>query len=258
MKTKKLISINYSLGPYGSFVDKMIELAQLRKSMYVCVSAVHMLMEAYKDPAFAAIVNRAEMVTPDGKPLTWALKFLYGIKQDRVAGMDLLPDLLSAAENKNISVAFYGGTEEMLDKTREFIKKKYPKLEIAKMFSPPFRPLNPTEEDSIAKMFIESDARMIFVVLGCPKQERWMISMKDRIPSLMIGIGGALPVLIGMNKRAPIWMQKSGLEWIYRLGQEPKRLFKRYLTTNSLFIYLVFKEKLTFNKKTSEYIGCEK
>jgi N-acetylglucosaminyldiphosphoundecaprenol N-acetyl-beta-D-mannosaminyltransferase len=182
------------------------------------------------------------------------LKFLYGIKQDRVAGMDLLPDLLSAAEHKNISVAFYGGTEEMLDKTREFIKSKYPKLEIAKMFSPPFRPLNPGEEDSIVKIFRESDAQMIFVVLGCPKQERWMISMKDRIPSLMIGIGGALPVLIGMNKRAPVWMQRSGLEWIYRLSQEPKRLFKRYLTTNSLFIYLVFKEKLSFNKKSSEYV----
>ena len=248
MKKKQLLKINYTLGSYRSFVDKMIELAHTKKSSYVCVSAVHIFIEAHKDDSFAAILNNAEIVTPDGKPLAWALKFLYGIKQDRVAGMDLLPDLLSEAENQNIPVAFYGGTEEMLNKTNEHLRKNYPKLIIASMYSPPFRPLNTEEEDSIIKIFNESNARMIFVVLGCPKQERWMISMKDKINALMIGIGGALPVLVGLNKRAPVWMQDSGLEWVYRLGQEPKRLFKRYAITNSLFIYLILKEKLSFKK----------
>jgi N-acetylglucosaminyldiphosphoundecaprenol N-acetyl-beta-D-mannosaminyltransferase len=246
MRSKKLLNVNYTLGPYRSFVDKMIELAHAKRSTYVCVSAVHMFIEAYKDESFAAILNKAEMVTPDGKPLTWALRFLYGIKQDRVAGMDLLPDLLSEAENQNLPVAFYGGTDNMLEKTKEHITKKYPNLVIAKMYSPPFRPLKTEEEESIIKIFNDSGARMIFVVLGCPKQERWMISMKDKINTLMIGIGGALPVLVGLNKRAPVWMQDSGLEWMYRLGQEPKRLFKRYATTNSLFIYLILKEKFSF------------
>jgi len=246
MRSKKLLNVNYTLGPYRSFVDKMIELAHAKRSTYVCVSAVHMFIEAYKDESFAAILNKAEMVTPDGKPLTWALRFLYGIKQDRVAGMDLLPNLLSEAENQNLPVAFYGGTDNMLEKTKEHITKKYPNLVIAKMYSPPFRPLKTEEEESIIKIFNDSGARMIFVVLGCPKQERWMISMKDKINTLMIGIGGALPVLVGLNKRAPVWMQDSGLEWMYRLGQEPKRLFKRYATTNSLFIYLILKEKFSF------------
>jgi N-acetylglucosaminyldiphosphoundecaprenol N-acetyl-beta-D-mannosaminyltransferase len=246
MRSKKLLNVNYTLGPYRSFVDKMIELAHAKRSTYVCVSAVHMFIEAYKDESFAAILNKAEMVTPDGKPLTWALRFLYGIKQDRVAGMDLLPDLLSEAENQNLPVAFYGGTDNMLEKTKEHITKKYPNLVIAKMYSPPFRPLKTEEEESIIKIFNDSGARMIFVVLGCPKQERWMISMKDKINTLMIGIGGALPVLVGLNKRAPVWMQDSGLEWMYRLGQEPKRLFKRYATTNSLFIYIILKEKFSF------------
>jgi len=250
MKTKQLLNINYSLGPYRSFVDNMIELAHSNKSTYVCVSAVHMFIEAYKDDSFAAILNKAEIVTPDGKPLTW-------IKQDRVAGMDLLPDLLLAAENQNIPVGFYGGTEEMLIKTQDHLGKNYPKLTIAKMYSPPFRPLKAEEEDSIIKIFNESNARMIFVVLGCPKQERWMISMKDRINALMIGIGGALPVLVGLNKRAPVWMQDSGLEWAYRLGQEPKRLFRRYAATNSLFIYLILKEKLSFKKSSSKKIVKE-
>ena len=248
MRSKKLLNVNYTLGPYRSFVDKMIELAHTKRSTYVCVSAVHMFIEAYKDESFAAILNKAEIVTPDGKPLTWALRFLYGIKQDRVAGMDLLPDLLSEAEKQNLSVAFYGGTDDMLEKTQKHISKKYPKLVIAKMYSPPFRPLKTEEEDAIIKIFNESGAQMIFVVLGCPKQERWMIAMKDKINALMIGIGGALPVLVGLNKRAPVWMQDSGLEWMYRLGQEPKRLFKRYATTNSLFIYLMLKEKFSFKK----------
>jgi N-acetylglucosaminyldiphosphoundecaprenol N-acetyl-beta-D-mannosaminyltransferase len=255
MKTKKLICINYSLGTYRSFVDRIIELAQKKKSQYVCVSAVHMLIEAYKDETFAAIVNNAEIVTPDGQPLTWALKFLYGIKQDRVAGMDLLPDLLSAAEKRNINVGFYGGTQEMLNRTQEYIKKKHPKLVISIMYSPPFRPLQEDEKNSIIKNFNESNVQMIFVVLGCPKQERWMISMKGKIHSIMVGIGGALPVLVGLNRRAPVWMQNSGLEWVYRMSQEPKRLFKRYLTTNTLFIYLVLKEKFSFKKKTSDNIG---
>src|SRR5450755_1405535 len=158
MRSKKLLNVNYTLGPYRSFVDKMIELAHAKRSTYVCVSAVHMFIEAYKDESFAAILNKAEMVTPDGKPLTWALRFLYGIKKDRVAGMDLLPDLLSEAENQNLPVAFYGGTDNMLEKTKEHITKKYPNLVIAKMYSPPFRPLKTEEEESIIKIFNDSGA----------------------------------------------------------------------------------------------------
>jgi N-acetylglucosaminyldiphosphoundecaprenol N-acetyl-beta-D-mannosaminyltransferase len=248
VKNKQLLSIKINLDSYDSFVDDLIERALSDRSSYACVANVHMLIEAHKMASFASVVNNADMVTPDGIPLTWALRFLYGIRQSRVAGMDLLPDLLRAAEKHRISVAFYGGTEEMLAKTRAFLGQSYPEIQIAKMYSPPFRQLSAEEEQTVVDIFNESKARLIFVVLGCPKQERWMASMQNRINATMIGIGGALPVLLGMQKRAPIWMQDSGLEWLFRLKQEPARLFRRYATTNALFIYLVLKEKFSLRK----------
>jgi N-acetylglucosaminyldiphosphoundecaprenol N-acetyl-beta-D-mannosaminyltransferase len=249
MQTKQLLSIKISLGPYHSFIDWLMEQAQSHKSYYACVANVHMLVEAYKAASFASVVNNADIVTPDGKPLTWGLRFLFGIKQDRVAGMDLLPDLLSAASKQNMPVAFFGGTNEMLNKTRTHLDKHYPGVNIAQMYSPPFRPMDTAEEEAIINMFNNSGAKIIFVALGCPKQEKWMASMKNKINGVMIGIGGALPVLAGMQKRAPLWMQKSGLEWLYRLGREPQRLFNRYATTNSIFIYLLLREKFSIRKK---------
>lgn len=244
MNRKKLIGCEISLGSYSSFVDSIINQAASGKEFfYVCVANVHMMIEAHQSSSFETIVNNADLVTPDGIPLTWALKFLYGIKQERVAGMDLLPDLLMAAEKKEIPIAFYGGTEEMLDKAKAHFGETYPNINVASMYSPPFRPLAAEEETEIIKMLNDSGARIIFVVLGCPKQEKWMASMHGKLNAVLIGIGGALPVLVGMQKRAPVWMQKKGLEWFYRLSQEPGRLFMRYLVTNFLFIYLILKKK---------------
>lgn len=245
MKKKRLISIDVSMGSYPEFVSTLLANASLpNKSSYVCVANVHMLVEAHKSSSFAGVVNNASIVTPDGKPLTWAFRLLYGIKQDRVAGMDILPDMLSGAVAQQLPVYFYGGTDEMLALTNQYLVKNYPALKVAGMYSPPFRPLSADEKATIITNINQSGAAIVFVVLGCPKQELWMASMNEKINSLMIGIGGALPVLIGMQSRAPKWMQKAGLEWLYRLCQEPRRLFKRYVTTNSIFIYLLFKEKL--------------
>jgi len=222
-----------------------------QKSSYTCIANVHMLVEAHKDASFSAVVNNADIVTPDGIPLTWGLKLLHGIKQDRVAGMDILPDLLKAAEEKAIPVYFYGGTDEMLDKTKEFINLHFNKLKLAGIYSPPFRILSEEENNDIIQSINKSGAKLVFVVLGCPKQEKWMSSMRGRINAAMIGVGGALPVFIGMKKRAPRWMQKSGMEWLFRWAQEPRRLFKRYLVTNSLFLFLLSKEWIAsgFKKK---------
>ena len=248
MQRKKLLGININLGTYSYFISTLIEKAKEKKSYYVCVANVHMLSEAHYSEQYTNIINAADLVTPDGKPLTWALKFLYGIKQDRVAGMDLLPDLLKESAMNNISVAFYGGTQIMLAKTKDHIEQNFPGLHIAAMYSPPFRPLTKDEDDTVVEIFRNSGAALIFIVLGCPKQEKWMASMKDRIGAVMIGIGGALPVFVGIQKRAPRWMQNAGLEWFYRLMQEPGRLFKRYATTNSLFVYLVLKSKYLFKR----------
>lgn len=244
MKKNKLFSINVSIGTYADFLQTITSAAESGKSDYTCIANVHMLVEAYKSASFAQIVSEAAVITPDGKPLTWALRMLHGLKQERVAGMDLLPDLLLVAEKKNLPVFFYGGSGEMLQQTRHYLQAVYPHLVIAGMHSPPFRPLTSMEEEEMVKKINHSGAKLVFVVLGCPKQEKWMAGMKGRVHAFMLGVGGALPVLIGMQKRAPKWMQAGGLEWLFRLGQEPRRLFKRYAVTNTVFLYLFVKAYL--------------
>ena len=130
----------------------------------------------------------------------------------------------------------------MLQTTSQYISSTFPHLQIAGMYSPPFRVLNEEEANDTVIQINSSGAQLVFVVLGCPKQEKWMAAMKGRVHAMMIGVGGALPVLAGMQKRAPVWMQQTGMEWFYRLYKEPQRLFKRYAITNTLFLYLLTKE----------------
>lgn len=241
MKKIDLLSIAVHTGTYQEFMQQILTGAPAHSSRYACVANVHMLVEAHQDAAFASIVQKAGVITPDGKPLAWALRLLYGVRQERVAGMDLLPDLLSEAARQNIPVYFYGGSEAMLHDTEAYLHKHYPFLDIAGMHSPPFRALTNDEDEKVVAQINDSGAQLVFVVLGCPKQEKWMASMEGRVQATMIGVGGALPVLIGTQKRAPAWMQRAGLEWVYRLGQEPKRLLKRYAVTNTIFLFLLGK-----------------
>lgn len=253
MGNQPLLNFNLTTGTYTSFVGRIIEMAATPKAAVICVANVHMFAEAQQNDDFLAIVNNAEIVTPDGKPMAWALRLLYGIKQDRVAGMDLLPDLLAEMEKTNMSPYFYGGSQDMLDKTKLFIEQHFPALPLAGFFSPPFRAITQQEELEMVERINLAKPNIVFVILGCPKQERWMASVKDKINAVMIGVGGALPVMIGLQKRAPQWMQHAGLEWLYRLAQEPGRLFKRYAITNSIFVWYIFKEliRLKFSSKKS-------
>ena len=242
MHQDKLIDFPLSTGTYSSFVEHIISMAGRHSSSYICVANVHMFIEAYKDREFFQVIKRANIVTPDGLPLTWGLSMCKGIKQDRVAGMDLLPDLLKMMAKKKLSAFFYGGTPSLLSKTELFLKRRFPLLKLAGFYSPPYRNLTKEESAEIINTINLTNADIVFVVLGCPKQEKWMASMQGKINSCLIGIGGALPVMVGVQKRAPGWMQRAGLEWLFRLCQEPIRLGKRYFVTNSLFIYLLFKE----------------
>lgn len=235
------INFNVSTLSYSTFVNRIINVGV---NSIVYVANVHMFIETQKDTEFLQVVNNADIVTPDGKPLCLALKWLYGIKQERVAGMDLLPSLLIEAENQGIQVGFYGYTKEGLMAVKLKCNELYPSLKPPLFISPPFRPLTEVEQQTYVNQVNEAKVQILFVALGCPKQEKWMASMKGRINATMIGIGGALPVFAGLQKRAPKWMQKFSLEWLFRLVQEPKRLFKRYLITNTYFIYLIMKEKV--------------
>ena len=244
MRKRKIISIYISEISYKDSLNRIIELARQKKSSYVCIANVHMLVEANKDKEFANVVNNADLVTADGMPIVKSMKSLYGIKQDRIAGMDLLPDIMKASEKNQLSVFFYGSTTEVLNLIKNKIGTDFPHLITAGFYSPPFRDITEKEENDIINLIGKSKANIVFVGLGCPKQEKWMAKMKGKINSAMIGVGGAFQVYSELQKRAPKWMQKNGLEWLFRFFQDPKRLWKRYLTTNTSFIYLFLKHKL--------------
>lgn len=201
-----------------------------------------MCIEVWKDAVYAHAVNSADMATPDGKPLAKAIEWLYGIKQPRVAGMDLLPDLLREAAVQSLGVFFYGSTPDVLDAIQHKALQDNPSLIISGSCSPPFRALTDAEKEEDIRRINASGAHIVFVALGCPKQERWMAENRGKIHAVMLGVGGAFPVYAGLQKRAPQWMQKYALEWVFRLCQEPKRMWKRYLVTNTLFCILLAKE----------------
>jgi N-acetylglucosaminyldiphosphoundecaprenol N-acetyl-beta-D-mannosaminyltransferase len=251
MKKMQVLNFPISIGKYQDYIEYIIHSANTGVGEYIYVANVHMVVEAFWNKSFSEKVRKAVVVTPDGKPLTWALRLLYGIKQDRVAGMDVLPALLKRSEKTQLPVYIYGGTESLLQKTSQYLNSHYPDLVINGLYSPPFRELTGEEETRTIERINASGAKLVFVVLGCPKQEQWMASMAGRINATMIGIGGALPVMVGLQKRAPKWMQDAGLEWLFRLLQEPRRLFKRYAVSNSVFLYLLSRElvKKTFSRK---------
>ncbi len=251
MDKVKLFKTGVSIGSYNTFLEKILDFSARRISSYVCFANVHMLMEAHQKPSFRDIVNNADIVAPDGRPLSIMMKSHHGIKQDRVCGMDIFPDLLKGSEQRGLSIFFYGSTQEVLDTIRAKAKEQFPDLIIAGMYSPPFRKLTPEEDAEVVTMINQSGANMVFVSLGCPKQETWMNEHKGRIPACMLGLGQAFLTFAGLEKRLPEWARKLSLEWTYRLFLEPKRLWKRYLVGNSKFIFLALMD-FPFAKRRSK------
>ncbi|WP_229368456.1 WecB/TagA/CpsF family glycosyltransferase [Fibrisoma limi] len=241
----RVISLNLTNASHETLVDGIMMNAAHRRSRTVCFANVHMVVEAHLHSTVASAVNKADWAITDGMPLVWAIKSLYGLKQDRVAGMDMILSLLDRAEKENISIFFYGCTPDVLQRVRQFCLHNFPSIKIAGTISPPFRALTDAEEKEVIETINNSGAGLVFVALGCPKQELWMEHMKHRIQAVMLGIGGALPMLIGEKKRAPKWIQRIGFEWLFRLVQEPRRLFKRYAVTNTLFVYFFLKQLIT-------------
>lgn len=218
-----------------------------RESGFVCFANVHMTIEAHKDPGFRKELDSARLVLADGRPIAAACNWLYKKKQERIAGMDFMPAILQKSNEKHAGIFLYGSTEEIIAKLIDNIHKDYPAVRIAGAISPPFRSLSTEEVSNHISQINESGANFILVALGCPKQEKWMAANFQSIRGILLGLGGAFNVVAGIQKRSPRWMQHAGLEWLYRLWQEPKRLFKRYFVTNTLFAWLMVKE--FFRKK---------
>lgn len=238
---KKVVNSLVSTGTFNEFIENIFRISREKDSSYVCFANVHMIMESYKDSEFNKVLNAADIVCPDGRPVSLFMRLFDGVKQDRVAGMDVIPAMVKKANEEGGSMFFYGSTDEVLDKIRKKIESDYPNVTIAGMYSPPFRPLTPEEDEEVVKMLNDANPDFIYVSLGCPKQEKWMASHLDRVNACMLGVGQAYLTFIGVEKRLPKWARNLSLEWTYRLYLEPNRLWKRYLTTNSYFLWVVVK-----------------
>ena len=253
MKKVKIIKSMISTGSYDDFVEKLLNLCEVKESSYVCVSNVHMNIEANDSKSFLDIVNGADVTTPDGMPIAKAIKYIHGIEQDRVAGMDLMPSLMQRCEEEQKSIFLYGSTEQVLEKILTKAKLEFPQLSIG-AYAPPFRELSLVEKQETVDAINREEYDFVFVALGCPKQEKWMAEHKGLVHSCMVGLGGALEVYAEVKVRAPQWVQNYSLEWLYRLIQDPKRLWKRYMYTNNKFIVLFVKQFLYFKLFKKEQV----
>lgn len=213
------------------------------RGKYICVSNVHTTVMSYENEEYRKIQNGAAMALPDGAPLS-SYSRRKGYKQaQRVTGPDLMLELFAISKEKGYRHYFYGATEETLQSMREVLERDYPGIEIAGMYAPPFRALTPQEDAQIVAKINEARPDFIWIGLGAPKQEEWMYQHMGQLQGVLIGVGAGFDYLAGYIKRAPRWMQRMSLEWLYRLLQDPKRLWRRYFTSNVKFICLTRMDK---------------
>lgn len=240
--TRNVIGFPVTALPFDTQIELMLEWGKNHLSKFVCVANVHMLIEAKQDGLLASALENADLVTPDGMPLVWMVRLMGVPRQERVAGLDILVALCERAAAQGVSILFLGSQEAILQRIRARLEQEFPDLQIAGMEPLPFRPLTRAEDEAIIQKINQSEAGLVFVSLGCPKQERWMTEHKGKINAVMVGLGGAFPVYAGIHKRAPQLVREAGLEWLYRLIQEPRRLWKRYGSTIPPFIFLAVKQ----------------
>jgi N-acetylglucosaminyldiphosphoundecaprenol N-acetyl-beta-D-mannosaminyltransferase len=245
MLAKQLVlNSDISTGSFDDFVDYILQLGAARISAYVCCANVHMVVEAHRDASFRQVLEEANIVTPDGGPVASIAGWIGGHPQERVAGMDLVPALLAEAARRGQSVYFYGTTNEVLQAIVERAERELPELRLVGTCAPPFRSLTPDEEAEHVATINAADPDLLFVALGCPRQERWMAAHRGKINACMLGVGQAFLVYGGIEQRLPVWARRLWLEWAYRLWLEPRRLWRRYLVTNSRFLYLIARKTL--------------
>jgi N-acetylglucosaminyldiphosphoundecaprenol N-acetyl-beta-D-mannosaminyltransferase len=237
IQQRRILGVTVHATSYTDATQRILSWARTSQSRYVCVCNVHMIMEARDDPPFREIVNGADLVTPDGMPLVWALRLMAVPEATRVYGPDLMLALCAAAEQSAIPVGLYGGTTAVLDLVREHLRQRFPELAVTYAHSPPF---GPEADDFRAVEGIRSSgARILFVALGCPKQEWWMARNRDNVPAAMVGVGAAFDFIARVKPQAPRLVQAMGLEWAFRLATEPRRLWRRYALHNPRFLGLL-------------------
>lgn len=232
-----LFGVGVSVTTYDEAISAILDAARRGQAGIVSCHAVHALITASGDPSLRAMVNTFDLVTPDGQPVRWALNLLHGARlAERVYGPELMLRLCRAAADQELPVYLYGGSPQVLEKLQANLLASCPKLCVAGCEAPPFRPLTEEEDRAVTERINRSGARLVFIGLGCPKQDRFAHAHRQTIQAVQICVGAAFDFHAGIKKMAPAWMQRSGLEWLFRLSQEPGRLWRRYLVTNSLFL----------------------
>lgn len=235
-KTGQVLGTRIDVITWVEALERLLEWALARESRYVTICNVHVVVSATRDAVYSEIINGSDMATPDGAPVAWMLRRLGFARQPRISGPDLMWILCERCSKDNMPVFLYGSTEVTLILLSRELRTAFPDLKIA-MESPPFRALSAEEDAAAVDRINASGAGFVFVGLGCPKQERWMAEHRGKINAVMIGVGAAFDFHAGTVRRAPAWMRDNGLEWLHRLVSEPGRLWKRYLVTNTLFIF---------------------
>jgi exopolysaccharide biosynthesis WecB/TagA/CpsF family protein len=232
-----LFGVQVSPTTYEEVVQTTIAAAARRQSAVVACHAAHAIVTSSNEPELRKKVNGFEIVTPDGQPVRWALNLLHRARlRERVYGPELMLRLCAAAARDNVSIYLYGGTPNSLAQLQANLLKRFPSLMIAGSEAPPFRPLTPQEDQAVVERINASGAGLVFIGLGCPKQDHFAADHRDRIQGVQVCVGAAFDFHAGMTPMAPAWMQRWGLEWLFRLCREPQRLWRRYLVTNTQFV----------------------
>lgn len=240
-----VLGVNISAVNLASATRRIETAIALGMKGYVCVRDAHGVIRCQRDTRLRTIHNEAFLVTPDGMPLVWALRRAGQVEADRVYGPDLMLSLFRVGEGSDLRHFLYGATAATLEKLQARLLEKFPNARITGTYAPPFRALSPQEETAIADQINRSGADIVWVGLGSPKQELWMAQMRDRLDaSMLIGVGAAFDFHAGLKRQAPRAIQKSGLEWAFRLAHEPRRLWRRYAVTVPGFIYLSAMQRL--------------
>lgn len=244
-----ILKTNINVTDMDRTISYITENLEGLKGNYICVSNVHTTVMSFRDEEYRKIQNSAAMALPDGQPLSIVSRRRGYADARRVPGPDLMPAILDLSQDKGYTHYFYGSTKSTLAQLKKEILGRYPRLRIAGMYAPPFRELTEDEDEKIVHKINESGADFVWVALGAPKQERWMYEHRNKVNGLMIGVGAAFDFIAGTTKRAPMWMQKLCLEWVFRIMQNPRKMIPRYLNTNFSFLYYVHKENKQFKNR---------
>lgn len=244
-----ILKTNISVTNMQETVDYLSDNIEKLRGKYICVSNVHTTVMAFKDEKYRKIQNSAAMALPDGKPLSIVSRRRGYAQARRVPGPDVMPEIFKLSKEKGYRHFFYGGKKETLDKMKSRLLAQYPYLQIAGMYSPPFRTLTKEEDEEIIRQINKSKPDFIWVALGAPKQEKWMYDHRGKVNGVMLGVGAAFDFIAGTVRRAPKWMQELCLEWLHRILQDPKRLISRYIGTNFTFMANVARESRALRKQ---------